>query len=344
MLWRLSKFRVSLVFATGLVVALGFGGCAQEAENRGGGKKTGAGTDDAPSDGDDADADDGGSAGDEDDGGSSEGGDDKTLEQVLKECGGSEAAEAGPNDVIYEKEIKSLPIVKKVLIITVALETDLKIKVTGAKTVQDANVQVTSLSGLFSGLAKTEAEKQALANSGVTTLTNVPIADYAGLSDNKEYEGIICTIVPATKVDNRRGGKKTVALFDPPVPSSISPRAMAGRYAEELGKERVIDNIKVKITESDNEALQGKESLTGKVTIEKVKAEGQFDDGAGGTKTIKADLAYRVSYDFGSPEATYALGFPPVVTYFIDHDKKDLKANVVDTTDVQGGIAVFIHP
>ncbi len=144
-------------------------------------------------------------------------------------------------------------------------------------------------------------------------------------------------------VVNERGGYETTVTFDTPMPSSLSPKASAARFAKEIGKSRTFDDIKATIENRDNPALKGKKSVTGSVSVKKVSAETEVADGSGGKKQIVADLAYEITYDFGSPEVTYALGFASKVTYFISHKKKDLVANIVDTTSVSGAIATFIH-
>ena len=124
---------------------------------------------------------------------------------------------------------------------------------------------------------------------------------------------------------------------------SISPKTSAARYASEIGKSRVFDDIKATIEESNHPALRGKKSVTGSVTVKKVDADSEVNDGEGGKKEINSDMAYEITYDFGSPEITYALGLAPKVTYFVSHKKKDLVANIVDTTSVSGAVATFIH-
>ena len=153
-----------------------------------------------------------------------------------------------------------------------------------------------------------------------------------------------CAFVPVTSIDNSRGGRTTKASFDPPVPSSISPRATAKRYEAEIGKTKTFSDIKIKVNSSDHPDLKGKTNITGTITFEKIDSSTSVDDGKGGKQEIKSDLAYRVTYNFGDPKTTFALGFSPVVLYYISHSKKDLVANIVDTTSAGGGIAVFLHP
>ncbi len=229
------------------------------------------------------------------------------------------------------------------LVINVTIESTLKIKVTGKETTQDALVTVKEIKGPLQSLAKQTAEKQAADNSGLATLTNVPFDQYSGLSKHSAWEGVVCTFVPITKIVNERGGHETTVTFATPLPSSLSPKASASRYAAEIGKSRVFDDIKATIEKSDHPALKGKKSVTGSVSVKKVNAETEVDDGAGGKTEIKADIAYLITYDFGSPEITYALGLAPKVTYFVSHEKKDLVANIVDTTTVSGAVATFIH-
>ncbi len=295
-------------------------------------KKTGAKDDDPPD------------LGDDDDSAKA----DATVAALVKECGGDGVTNAPADKVIYEKNLKSLPITKtqNVIILTISatIETDLHIKVTGKETVQESKVNIVKLTP-DSTLTRSTAEKQTAAASGTTTLTNVPFSDYQNLGKDKAWDGVLCTFVPVTKVLNERGGKKTIATFSPPLPSSVSPKADAKRYETEIGEKRVFSDIVAKIAESDNPDLQGKTSISGTITVEKVDAKQSVDDGAGGKKEIDSDLAYKITYDFGSPAATFALGFPPEVTYFISHSKKDLVANVVDTTatGTNGAVVIFVH-
>lgn len=265
------------------------------------------------------------------------------VKALLADCGATDINNDDPGKVIYEKDLKSFPVSKKVLTITVKVESSLKITVTGKETTQEALVEVKEVSGLFKELAKGEAERQAAESSGTSILTNVPFNEYSKLSEIETWNGVVCTFVPVTKIVNERGGKKTIASFDPPLPSSVSPKASASRYEAEIGKKRVFDDIKATVSESDHPALKGKKSVTGSVTVTRVDPETEVDDGAGGKKRIKADIAYRVAYDFGTPAVTFALGMAPVVTYYISHEKRDMIANIIDTSAASGAVATFMH-
>lgn len=276
-----------------------------------------------------------------------EGEDGDAAAKLTSDCGGTGVTDKDPEDVVYEKTIESLkvtneseqPLVGKV---TAVVQTSLEIRVTGKETKQTTDVTLVSITP---ALAKLFAEGQLKANEGTTTLANVPFKEYPNLSKDKQWDGVLCTFVPVSKIENGRGGKSTVATFDPPLPSSVSPKAVAERYKEEIGDKRVFKGIKVTIKSSDDPELKDVKTLTGDVTVEKVDADTEVDDGSGGKKSIKADLAYKVTNDFGDAKKTFALGLPPVVTYYISHSKKDMVANTVDTTETgtSGAFVVFIH-
>lgn len=320
-----------------------------EVEQKGGGKKKGA-SDSIAVEGNGEDATTGVEAADEstestgDDEGTDNGETSEAkLKQLLTDCGANDIDQSDPNKVLYEKTLKSLPVTKTILIITVKVESTLKISVTGKESKQESLVQVKEVTGPLSELARTEAERQAKESSGLATLTNVPFDQYSSLSDHETWKGIVCTFVPISKIVNERGGKKTIVTFDPPLPSSISPKAAATRFAAEIGKKKTFDDIKATIKESDNPTLADKKSISGSVTVRKVAAETEVDDGAGGTKKIKADIAFEMTYEFGTAKETFALGIAPVVTYYINYADKDLVANIVDTTAASGAVATFIH-
>jgi|GEM_PF-2936338 len=275
---------------------------------------------------------------------------DEEIQALLTDCGGGDAISAAPDKVIYERELQSLPIVTErqqplIGVVTATSDSTLAIKVTGTRTEQTSKVTVKSLTpALAATLGRATADAEAAANSGKATLANVPFKEYATLNQHKQWEGVTCAFVPVTSIDNQRGGKSTKATFATPLPSSISPKASAKRYEEEIGAKRVFSDIKIKISASDHPDLKNKSEISGNITVEKIDPATTVSDGKGGKKEIKSDLAYKITYDLGGPKATFALGFAPVVSYYISHSKKDLVANIVDTTSAGGGIAVFLHP
>ena len=176
------------------------------------------------------------------------------------------------------------------------------------------------------------AEQQAAANSGSITFDNLPFQDLLGLNKYDQYKGITCTLMPATKVVSRLGGKNTVATFNPPLPAAISPRALLSRYQTEIGDKKVFSNLTASIVSSDDPALQGKSQVTGSVTIERVSLSGS---------DVAADIAFTVTSNFETPAITNALGMIPSVTYYINTNQKDLLANTVDLTSVGSPVVNF---
>ena len=273
-------------------------------------------------------------------------GDVTSIADLLKQCGGDGVADADPDEVVYEKTVKSLPITKNILIVSIKAQSTLSIKVTGTKAIQDTTVKTETDTALefIGNLAQTFIDDLTKESSGATTFTNLPFSDYSGLgSDHEAWEGTLCTFVPATKVINNKGERDTVVEFDPPLPSSVSPRADASRYADEIGDERVFKNIKAIVKKSDHPDLDGVDEILGTVKVRKVAADATLEAEGGKSIDVNADIAYEVTYDFGSPEQTFAIGLPPVVTYYISHDKRDLIANLVDTKNSTTGKVIFVH-
>ncbi len=347
----MEKNHQKTAFWLALLASLSFAvACSEEAKKKKG-DKAAAGESDAKTndDGDDGQKDGNGEAegGDEADDLNSEGEDGDAAAKLTEDCGGKGLTDKDPDDVVYEKTIESLKVTNTsqqpiVGAVTAVVQTSLDIRVTGKETEQTTKVTLVSITP---PLAKLFADGQVKAQEGTTTLTNVPFKEYPNLNKDKQWDGVLCTFVPVTKIENGRGGKSTVTSFDPPLPSSVSPKAVPGRYKEEIGDKRVFKGIKATVKSSDNAELKGTKTITGDVTVEKVDPEGDFDDGEGGKKHIKADLAYKITYDFEDAKKTFAIGLPPIVTYYISHSKKDLVANTVDTTETgtSGAFVVFIH-
>jgi hypothetical protein len=274
-----------------------------------------------------------------DDLGGAEGGDnsDDAVQALLSDCGGKDFEDAKDDTVIYEKNLVSETVHVKVLILDAEATTTVGIKVTPVSYVQDAKIDV-----IKPALTPTIEKLLVKKNTGKTTFTTVPISKYSSLSDHAAWEKILCTFVPATKVENERGSK-TTAEFDPPVPINLSPRAAATRYEEEIGEKKVFNDLKAKIISSDNRALKGKTEVTGSVTVEKVAANAEIDNGDSGKLQIKSDIAFKVTTNFESPAITEALGLAPEMVYYVSYAKKDLVANILDTKEPLTGKVIFVH-
>jgi hypothetical protein len=265
----------------------------------------------------------------------------EALKALLDDCGAGDLVDAKPDDVIYQKNVTSLPVSKTKTGVTATAQTDLSIVATPSNTTQTNTVKIVKLDGpsLFVKIGKGIAEAEAQKNSGKMRTTNVPFLDIPALSDkHTQWDGVVCTVVPATKIEAVRGAYATTATLDPPAPAALSPRANGKRFAEEIGDQRVFGGITATVVSSNHPDLQGKTTLTGTITITKVASDANINGNA-----IQGDIAYKVSVDFGGPEVTNALGFIPEVTYFISFTKKDLAGNIADTK-LEGNPAVtFIY-
>ena len=255
----------------------------------------------------------------------SDAGDDE-IAKLLDDCGATGVIDAPPEKVILEKHMIAIPFTRQVFTVTATLTGTLDIATNGIGTTMTDKISVGALTGLFHLFAGGTAAAQAAAVSGTIAMTSVPFKEMADLSKYPQYQGIVCTVIPATQIVNKTGGKTTTVTFPTPVPSAISPRVIAARYATELSDKKVFDNLTATVVSSDNPVLKGKSNLTGSVTVEKVSPE---------FFKITADAAFKVTSNFESPDVTNAIGLVPVLTYYMKN--RDVVAVVVDTSSVTGG-------
>ena len=251
---------------------------------------------------------------------------DAEVTKLLEDCGATDVINAPPQKVVLEKHMFAIPFTRQEFTVTATLSGTLDIVTNGIGTTMTDTISVSALTGLFHLFAGGTAAAQAAAVSGTIEMTSVPFKDMGNLAKYPQYKGIVCTIIPATQIVNRTGGKTTTVTFETPVPSAISPRAIAARYATELGDKKVFDHLTATVVSSDNPVLQGKSNLTGSVTVEKVSPN---------FLKITADTAFKVTSTFESPDVTNAIGLVPVLTYYMKN--RDLIAVVVDTSGVTGG-------
>lgn len=272
-------------------------------------------------------------AGDENFGDPDPNGGDDALKKLLEDCGATTAINAKPDDIIYQKNITSLPVTttrKELIQVTVNAATNLQITTKPGETVQTNTVKILSVSPDHS-LILNKANEAAKEKSGRLRLTNLPFNEITQLADkNAQWKSITCTIIPLTKIEATRGAYTTNAAFDPPAPTTISPRAIAQRYTEELGDRLEFTGIEATITSTNHPDLANKTKLTGTVTITKVSPEYQANG-----QTLRGDIAYKVVTDFGGPATTFALGFVPEVTYYINVTNHDF-AGHVGMTKIEG--------
>jgi hypothetical protein len=141
------------------------------------------------------------------------------------------------------------------------------------------------------------------------------------------WDGILCTLPGADSLTTTLGGFQTEVVFDPGYPASISPAADPERYAEEIGSHRVFPNIKATVQSTTNPDLEEGKTYTGSVIVEKVDPEAHLPDGS----TISSDLAYRITYRFGTEAETRGLGMLIWTETYIDHESREfvlMKANM----------------
>lgn len=271
-----------------------------------------------------------------------------SLEEVLKQCGVDQDDLDDEDKVIFEKTIRSwpksftgqqaAPIVGNVNYI-VNVTTVIKIKSTVSQSEQEVDFEIQATPSKAEGPAR---EKTA-PNAGTTVQTILSADERAELmGQSGDWDGVVCTIQPVRELSTNKGGKGKVVKFDPPLPGSISPKADPARYAAEIGDGRTFSNIHAKVTGSSDPDMPKGKKLTGSVTITPVPSQLRLDIGGKDSRTISADLAYKIEYDFGSVAETVALGLMPSQTMYITHSKRDIKAIVADTGFKEGGMVVLI--
>jgi hypothetical protein len=266
------------------------------------------------------------------------------LQLPVDECGGLLYLEAKPDETLYEKRLEGLPIQARVLLADLTASTTIDVKATPAITTLDTAVRIEG-DGPLSKLAVRAAEQLAKESSGLVTIENILQDGLAALGAKHDpWKGVLCTFVPASRLVNERGGKKTVVSFDPPLPMALSPKAVAKRYEEEIGDQRIFSDLELTIEESNHPSLLQVKSLKGKVVVTRVDPKTTVDDGRGGSVAINADIAYKLSFEFGTPELTVLLGLMPEVTYYVSYERQDVVANIVDTKSLDVAAGVFLHP
>jgi hypothetical protein len=150
---------------------------------------------------------------------------------------------------------------------------------------------------------------------------------------HEDWKGVFCTLQPAVRLEHGLSDK-IVVTFDKPLP--ISPLMVADRQRllAELGIERAWDGITAKVVESLNSDVAVGTVWTGKAILSKVPAVTDID-GSDGKVSIQADVAVKLSYDFGSPSINQSMGLPAAMTWYMDTAAKGFKLLQVDFGDGQ---------
>lgn len=269
------------------------------------------------------------------------------LASILKQCGVSESDLEKPDEVILEKTIRGYP---KVFTGTegvpllgninyrVAVTTVVSIKATLREINQDTDFEIKGEPSQAEG----KAWEKAAPNQGSTTMRLLDNEERATLmSKSQDWAGVFCTLMPAHEVSTSKGGVGRIVKFKPALPGSLSPRADAKRYLKELGEQRFFDNIKAEIIASDDPDFPEGTTLTGSAVVTKVNPTLKIMAGDTQKATIDADVAYKISYDFGSRKNTVGVGLMPSQTMYIDYEDKEIRVIVADTGFEEGGTVVL---
>lgn len=189
------------------------------------------------------------------------------------------------------------------------------------------------------GVANEEAAKR----SGLITTDFLPFAERPQLGGRSAgWDGVVCAVQPAVRITAELGDSRVVSELDPPLPTLVSPKIDAARYAKELGDERIWTGITARVRQSRNPAVTAGSTYAGTARLRSIPTSFDLPAGAGGPQRIVADHAFELSYDFGGPEVTSALGLTPVTRFYIDAGAKSYKAVVVEFGDPTLPAAVYL--
>lgn len=148
-----------------------------------------------------------------------------------------------------------------------------------------------------------------------------------------QWKNILCTLPGAMRLVTTIGGYETEVELNPGYPAAISPAADPKRYEEELGDYRVFTNIEAKVVKTNNPLLEVGRSYIGSVLVEKIVPVMPLPNGT----EVRSDLAYRMTYRFGTEEETRALGFLIWTESYINHETRlfdAIKANMGSQSEI----------
>ncbi|MFW7378799.1 MAG: hypothetical protein ACOH5I_08335 [Oligoflexus sp.] len=148
-----------------------------------------------------------------------------------------------------------------------------------------------------------------------------------------QWKKILCTLPGAERIVTTLGGFETEVEIVPGYPAAISPAADPERYEEELGEFRAFTNIEAKVVRTNNPDLEEGRTYIGSVLVEKIVPELILPNGS----KIISDIAYRMTYRFGTEEETRGLGFLIWTENYIDHETREfaaMKANMGSQSEI----------
>ena len=196
-------------------------------------------------------------------------------------------------------------------------------------------VQVATLKHQVTGspkVAVNAALKIAAAGDGTVTTEFVPLASRAQfLTTAKGWQGIVCTVHPATKISLATAAGQAVIQFDPPLPAAVSNAASLARYEAELKTDRQWTGLTATVISSTTPGLTVGQKFTGVAALKRIAPALSVPlDQAGAAVVAAGDTAYELDLDFGGPQMTRSLGLSPQTKYFVDATNHRFQALVLD--------------
>ena len=268
------------------------------------------------------------------------------LETILGQCGVTAKELEDPDAILVDKTIRGWP---KVFMGAQAVpllgNVNYRVSVTTLVTLKASMREIEQNTDFEIKGEPKQAEKpawdKASPNRGSSSMIVMDTTERQELMAKGDWQGVFCTVLPVKELSTTRGGLGKVVKFKPALPGSLSPKADPERYAAELGESRTFSNIKAEIIGSSDANFPEGEKFEGKVTFKKIDPTLTLNIGGKKSQTIKADMAYKISYDFGSKEKTVGLGLMPSQTMYINHKEKDIKVIVANTGFEEGGTVVL---
>ena len=268
------------------------------------------------------------------------------LETILGQCGVTTKELEDPDAVLVDKTIRGWPkVFTGAQAVPLLGNINYRVSVTTLVTLKATMREIEQSTDFEIKGEPTQAEKpawdKAAPNRGSSLMTVMDTTERQNLMSKGDWEGIFCTVLPVKELSTTRGGLGKVVKFKPALPGSLSPKADPERYAAELGESRTFSNIKAEIIGSSDPDYPEGEKFEGKVTFKKIDPTLVLNVAGKEAQTIKADMAYKISYDFGSKEDTVGLGLMPSQTMYISHKDKDIRVIVANTGFEEGGTVVL---
>lgn len=272
---------------------------------------------------------------------------DPALRLLIDDCGIANVLKKEANEEIYKSELKSLamnsPDTERPAF---SANSVMDFNTTASKSNTSMNFKVNITAVLKNGSPFNHPDAWAIARrkadekSGFVKFENYVFENISTLGDKHDiWNNIFCTVQPGIKVSGKRGGYSTDASFDPPLPYTLSPRANSKRFALEIGESRVFSNITATIISTDHPLLKNVKQISGSVTISKVQPTLNSHG-----KAISGDVAYQVKTEFKDENTTNALGLVPEMTFYINTEKRDYNAFVLNSKQAPDPPAVLVLP